>query len=993
MRKTLLLTIGYLLGIWTFCPAQEQTNETAVVQKAAAVTEEYYSGSDRYTSSPQTWSEMKFGDATPNLYTGTVSVSVPVYTYEDPDFTIPVSLSYGSNGYTPNVPANYVGLGWSLHAGGQIVQEVRGISDFGSTLYISGYSFFEEKDFAGKTVELNVNDIRKNAYMYRFFKGPKSTETEPDIFSFNFMGHSGKFMFAGQKIYVFDTNHPQGEYSVKIEEMPFVSEPYYSRIITITTGDGYRYIFAPLQEAELSMIAPHLQADLKDWRSLTFEPQNPTQSWFLIRIVAPNQRTVSFEYEKSNQSINQYQDTLKITYSKNPIAHVPEQEYKSRLVNPVLQLKNINVDNKVDIDLIYSTRPSEYSGSSVPPKLDTVRVTRKSNAGAGKILKECILKYDYSPQLNNDCSRVMFLSSVSIPGTGTYRMEYYHIDKGFPGHDLSNVDHWGYYNAGGASPDIALDSLYFTNLDWTAVTGRKPDSSYAIRGMLSKIIYPTGGYTTFVYEPHTYKDIVSRDRTKLALPSLKIGTKEVEAGGLRIKKITNYASATDSISKTYRYQTSEGVCSGNLLVQPYYYFHLEEYEKGTDKLLRNIHYWLPNSTSVGAEQPHVEYESVAEIYDDGSYTVYDFANYHDTPDQFGGNPDILLNPDVYGSPYAWANNFLTQPDYEPPFRGTLLATSYYNSDNKLQKKVTFSYDRSKNRKFVESVKYAASYFYVQRSYLETYPLVRVTTTDYMSDTNTVMTREKSYTYNDLGQTICTRSQESDGSESRTYVTYVSDLSAAEKTALPGQSVVYDMMRDSNVLNKPIYVKRSKTIPLPDRPGATGEQLVGAEKFEYTAANGMILLKSQAKAKIASITGMSQPLTYYNFATYDKYDSKGRLLQKADRSGLQTCYVWGYEGLYPIAEVVGTDYSAIQEITNRVEPLSTNFTSAQEASLRQLDGVFVTTFVYDPYVGVTKVTDPSGRQKSFSYDSYGRLSGEFKDGGAHVRRYSYSIINE
>lgn len=808
MRKTLLLTVGYLLGIWTFCPAQEQTDETAVVQKAAAATEEYYSGSDRYTSSPQTWSEMKFGGATPNLYTGTVSVSVPVYTYEDPDFTIPVSLSYGSNGYTPNVPANYVGLGWSIHAGGQIVQEVRGLSDFGATPYIYGYSHFKESDFTGKTVELNVNDIRKNAYMYRFLYGTKSTETEPDIFSFNFMGHSGKFMFAGQKIHVFGTNHPQGEYAVEIEEMPSWTEKPYSRVITIMTGDGYKYTFAPLQENDLPISASRMQEDLKDWKSLAFETQNPTQSWFLIRIVAPNQRTVSFEYEKSNLDVVTYQDTLKIEYSKNPIAHVPEQVRELGSVNPVFQLGNICIDNRVNIDFIYSDRVSEVGERYISRKLDTVRITRKSNTGAGKILKECILKYDYSPQLNSNCSRVMFLSSVSIPGTGTYRMEYYHIDKGFPGHNLSNVDHWGYYNAGGASPDIALDSLYFTNLDWTAVTGRKPDSSYAIRGMLSKIIYPTGGYTTFVYEPHTYKDIVSRDRTKLALPSLKIGTKEVEAGGLRIKKITNYASATDSISKTYRYQTSEGVCSGNLLVQPYYYFHLEEYEKGTDKLLRNIHYWLPNSTSVGAEQPHVEYESVAEIYDDGSYTVYDFANYHDTPDQFGGNPNILLNPDVYGSPYAWANNFLTQPDYEPPFRGTLLATSYYNSDNKLQKKVTFSYDRSKNRKFVESVKYAASYFYVQRSYLETYPLVRVTTTDYMSDTNTVMTREKSYTYNDLGQTICTRSQESDGSESRTYVTYISDLSAAEKTALPGQSAVYDAMQTYNILNKPIYVKVS-----------------------------------------------------------------------------------------------------------------------------------------------------------------------------------------
>ena len=359
MRKTLLLTVGYLLGIWTFCPAQEQTDETAVVQKAAAATEEYYSGSDRYTSSPQTWSEMKFGGATPNLYTGTVSVSVPVYTYEDPDFTIPVSLSYGSNGYTPNVPANYVGLGWSIHAGGQIVQEVRGLSDFGATPYIYGYSHFKESDFTGKTVELNVNDIRKNAYMYRFLYGTKSTETEPDIFSFNFMGHSGKFMFAGQKIHVFGTNHPQGEYAVEIEEMPSWTEKPYSRVITIMTGDGYKYTFAPLQENDLPISASRMQEDLKDWKSLAFETQNPTQSWFLIRIVAPNQRTVSFEYEKSNLDVVTYQDTLKIEYSKNPIAHVPEQVRELGSVNPVFQLGNICIDNRVNIDFIYSDRVSE----------------------------------------------------------------------------------------------------------------------------------------------------------------------------------------------------------------------------------------------------------------------------------------------------------------------------------------------------------------------------------------------------------------------------------------------------------------------------------------------------------------------------------------------------------------------------------------------------------------------------------------------------------
>ena len=72
-----------------------------------------------------------------------------------------------------------------------------------------------------------------------------------------------------------------------------------------------------------------------------------------------------------------------------------------------------------------------------------------------------------------------------------------------------------------------------------------------------------------------------------------------------------------------------------------------------------------------------------------------------------------------------------------------------------------------------------------------------------------------------GRRSVQRSQESDGSESRTYV---SDLSAAEKTALPEQLAVYDMMRDRNVLNNPMYVKRFQTVPLPDRPEATGETL-------------------------------------------------------------------------------------------------------------------------------------------------------------------------
>ena len=42
---------------------------------------------------PDAWSFMKYGGYTaPDLYTGTLHLSIPLYTYKDRDFEIPLSL-------------------------------------------------------------------------------------------------------------------------------------------------------------------------------------------------------------------------------------------------------------------------------------------------------------------------------------------------------------------------------------------------------------------------------------------------------------------------------------------------------------------------------------------------------------------------------------------------------------------------------------------------------------------------------------------------------------------------------------------------------------------------------------------------------------------------------------------------------------------------------------------------------------------------------------
>ena len=71
----------------------------------------------------------KYGKLNAQLYTGKVSVSIPIYVYRDSRFSIPISLDYSYNGLVANHQAGIVGLGWSLSCGGVITREVRGIPD------------------------------------------------------------------------------------------------------------------------------------------------------------------------------------------------------------------------------------------------------------------------------------------------------------------------------------------------------------------------------------------------------------------------------------------------------------------------------------------------------------------------------------------------------------------------------------------------------------------------------------------------------------------------------------------------------------------------------------------------------------------------------------------------------------------------------------------------------------------------------------------------
>lgn len=83
-------------------------------------------------SSPNVSSLGKFMDIPVSYYTGTPSVTIPVYTFKNADTEHPISIQYHGSGIRVEEEASQVGLGWALHAGGTIRRQIRGRDDLKS---------------------------------------------------------------------------------------------------------------------------------------------------------------------------------------------------------------------------------------------------------------------------------------------------------------------------------------------------------------------------------------------------------------------------------------------------------------------------------------------------------------------------------------------------------------------------------------------------------------------------------------------------------------------------------------------------------------------------------------------------------------------------------------------------------------------------------------------------------------------------------------------
>lgn len=138
-------------------------------------------------------------------------------------------------------------------------------------------------------------------------------------------------------------------------------------------------------------------------------------------------------------------------------------------------------------------------------------------------------------------------------------------------------------------------------------------------------------------------------------------------------------------------------------------------------------------------------------------------------------------------------------------------------------------------------------------------------------------------------------------------------------------------------------------------------------------------------------------------TYDKYDEKGNILQYTTKDGVPVTIIWGYNKTQPIAKIEGADYISISDAYLDANIISASNDDASDPSKEgllldalnnfrkesALSGKQITTYTYDPLIGVTSITPPSGVRQTYVYDSANRL----KEGNVRGKNSSGTYVNK
>lgn len=619
-------------------------------------------------ASPNAAALGEYGNIPISLYTGLPDISIPIWDLKGREINLPLSLSYRASGVKVEENASWVGLGWSLNAGGVITRTVRDNPDFSVGLY------------GRVALPLSAVTSERFDYLENLKQMDGVIDLEPDIFYYNFNGKAGSFIFDSQGNVRFNQfDDIKVKYTPEVEYVPGIG--YYGQF-EITTSDGTIYLF---KDRETS--------------SVSTEPS----SWYLTKIISPSGNEIfdfiydredySYQYaERDQRYTNLAGMNHRIVVDNTPLTVIGKRlkEINTNTVGRILFTPN--TQKRVDFRSVYdcyalnAIKIYNSKGSQIREfKLETENIETAIRLAPN----------DY--YFNNEyLNWRMYLKGVrEYDSTGTlskppYLFTYYDRDangKDKLPHRVSFAqDHWGYYNGmdNNASLVPAFDGPYGTTdpffdifpvescfanpiqvnnsadrYIYNFLTGvRSPLSSAMRAGTLKNIQYPTGGRIEFEFESHY--GAFSNPETG----TIYKGT----VGGLRIKSLTSFDNC-GVITNKKEYEYAEG----KLVSFPKYYTYLYN-NGGTPSVAQACHI-----------DPNVEWDNSVHLQlNAGSLTfagntkgsIIGYPEVTETEKGNGSSKYFYTNPGIYPDENANTLKYLER-DVDAIYHEKTLALSSY----------------------------------------------------------------------------------------------------------------------------------------------------------------------------------------------------------------------------------------------------------------------------------------------------------------------------
>jgi RHS repeat-associated protein len=468
-KQLLIIPLTICLCLCTlFAQAQQQQNEQDTLRKRKKTvlsTTKSVSGGEGSSGlapvsmpimpSPTAASLVRNATASPNLYTGAVNVSIPLYNLPAQGMSIPIGLVYQSNGVKVNEKNGPLGMTWSLQGGGAVARIVRGYPDefkgeLKRRIWTSKHSKRQKKDVDvyGFWHNKLPTDYRENKKSFEKIlkkvsgKSGEVWDTEPDKYLFSAPGLSGSFYLpskSGQPIVHCDADIDIQTYITKGQLKGFVITTSSGACYEFGMNDRYleKQIFST--ESTISEARNKRVKDLvyqADWKyephvymdSWMEEEDAFTSTWYLKRIILPFYAdVVTYSYESDKDRMDTQARTMDVVLD-NALNHYEfvdggKNISVSRIPEDMDYLSQVFTSKQTTVKVFQPKRLTGISCSSA--KAVFVYSSEGTNKRItdlllyGKDRKSILKKFDL--EYNTSKSRITSPSNVLLNGRPVYR--------------------------------------------------------------------------------------------------------------------------------------------------------------------------------------------------------------------------------------------------------------------------------------------------------------------------------------------------------------------------------------------------------------------------------------------------------------------------------------------------------------------------------------------------------------------------------------------